>query len=180
MTTTTNVGLKTLEDLFVRELEEIYDAEHRIGKLLSSVAKAACCWKLKKRILNHQLETESHVMKLERIFRCLDRRTTGKTGELMMTLVKEGGEITKEFCASRDIDPALISFLLKVERFEIQGYERLVEWAALLRNPDAGQLLEGILAEEIFAFQTLSELVCSSGDEQALEEEDMQGGRKAG
>ena len=140
------------------ELEEIYHAEHRIGKLPSAVAKVACCWKLKKRILNHQLET----------------------GELMMMLVKEGGEITNGFNASRDIDPELISCLLKVECSEIQGFERLGEWATLLKCSGAGQLLEGILAEEIFAFQTLSELVCSSGDEQVLEEENLPEGRKAG
>lgn len=173
------MGLKTLEDLFIRELEEMYDAEHRIGKLLSGVAKAARCWKLKKTILNHQLETESHVMKLERVFRCLDRRATGKTGEAIILLVKEGGEITKELDAAHDMDPAFIAFLLKVECFEIEAYERLVEWAALLENLDAAQLLERILAEEITAYQTLSEHASGLSKQQVFEQETAQEGRKA-
>ena len=183
MTATTEVGLKTLEDLFIQELEEMYDAEYRIGKLLSSVTKSARCWKLKKTILYHQLETEGHIMKLERIFHCLVRRTTGKTGKVIIGLVDEGGEIAKKFAGSSDIDGLLILFLLKVERHEIEAYERLLEWAMLLRNPTAAELLEEILAEEIAAAQTLGELARSFSEAQKSGEmnckDDMEDSRKA-
>ena len=77
----------------------------------------------------------------------------------------------------------LISFLLKVERQEIEGYECSLEWAMLLRNPAVGELLEEILAEEIAAARTWGELARSFREVQKSGEmdceDDMEESRKA-
>jgi ferritin-like metal-binding protein YciE len=60
--------MKTLKDLFLNELADIYDAERRTVKALPKMASAATCEKLKKAILFHLKETEGHVTKLEQVF----------------------------------------------------------------------------------------------------------------
>ena len=91
------------------------------------------------------------------------------TGRVIIGLVDEDGEIAKKFAGSSKIDGLLISFLLKVE-----GYERLLEWVMLLRNPAAGELLAEILAEEIAVAQTLGELARSFREVQKSGEMDCE------
>lgn len=160
--------LKTLDDLFLRELEEMYDAEHRIVRMLSAAATAGKCWKLKKAIHLHMLETEGHVMKLDQVFRCFGAHVTGRTCKATLGLVEEGAEIALEFEGSPAINAAMVAFLHKVEHYEIAAYTSLHEWALLLRNPDAAELLEEILMEEKSAGQTWLELARSTSNEEAV------------
>jgi ferritin-like metal-binding protein YciE len=60
--------MKTLKDLFLDELADKYDAEHRMVKALPKMAKAATCPDLKEAIQSHLKETEGHVQKLEQVF----------------------------------------------------------------------------------------------------------------
>ena len=168
MSTENAIAMKTLEDLFIKELERMYDAESRIIKMLSTTAMAATCWKLKKAILTHLLETEGHVMKLEQVFECFEGHVTGKTCRATVGLVEQGAEIAAEFAGSPAINAALIAFLQKVEHHEIAAYTCLHEWALLLGYPEAADLIKEILNEETAAIQTFGELARSSSNEEAF------------
>ncbi len=161
-------AMKTLEDLFHRELECMYDAESRIIKMLSTTATAASCWKLKKAILGHLMETEGHVMKLELVFGCLEGRVNGKTSKATLGLIEQGAEIAAEFAGSPAINAALIAFLQKVEHYEIAAYTCLEEWATLLGYPEAANIIGEILAEENAAKQSFTELARSTSNEEAF------------
>ena len=65
--------MKTLKDLFMDELADMYDAERRIVKALPKMAKAATCSDLKAAIHSHLKETEGHVTKLEQVFKSFDQ-----------------------------------------------------------------------------------------------------------
>ncbi|MEO5915115.1 MAG: DUF892 family protein [Luteolibacter sp.] len=168
MNTASGAAVKTLDDLFLRELEEIHDAEHRIGAMLVKMATASRCWKMKRAILNHLLETERHVMKLEQVFGCFELPVTRRTSKAIVGLVHAGAEIEADFGESPAINAALVSFLQKIEHFEIAGYTSLLQWAQLLGNPDAAELLEDILDEEQTAAQTWCEMARSTSNEEAL------------
>jgi ferritin-like metal-binding protein YciE len=71
--------MKTLKDLFLDEVGDMYDAERRIVKALPKLVKAATCEKLKAALLTHLKETEGHVTKLEQVFKSLDQKAKGKT-----------------------------------------------------------------------------------------------------
>ena len=73
--------MKTLKDLFLDELADMYDAEHRIVKALPKLAKAATCPDLKAAIQAHLKETEGHIKKLEQVFQCFGEKAKGKTCE---------------------------------------------------------------------------------------------------
>jgi ferritin-like metal-binding protein YciE len=160
--------MKTLKNLFLDELADMYDAETRIVKALPKMAKAATCEKLKEAILAHLKETEGHVTKLEQVFQLFDETAKGKTCEATVGLLKEGDEIAADFKGSPAINAALISAAQKVEHYEMASYGCLHEWAGLLENEEAAALLQEILDQEKAANETLTELARASSNEDAL------------
>jgi ferritin-like metal-binding protein YciE len=167
-----NKNMKTLKDLFLGELEDMYDAEHRIAKALPKMAKAATCPDLKAALLAHLKETEGQVKKLEQVFQAFDETARSKPCEATKGLLEEGDEIAAQFKGSPAINAALISAAQKVEHYEIASYGCLHEWARLLGNPTAAGLLEEILKEEKAANEILTELARASSNEEALGESD--------
>jgi ferritin-like metal-binding protein YciE len=159
--------MKTLNDLFLDELADRYDAEKRLVQALPKMAKAATCTHLQKLIQSHLKETESHVKKLERVFKCFSENAKAKKCEATIGLLKEGDEIADDFKGSPAINAALISVAQKVEHYEIASYGCLREWAVLLGNKEAAGLLQAILVEEKAANHLLSELARFKSNEEA-------------
>jgi len=121
--------MKSLKDLFMDELVDMYDAEHRIVKALPKLARAATCEKLKKALLSHFEETKGHVTKLEKVFQSFGEKPKGKKCEATVGLLKEGDEIAAENKGEATINAALISAGQKVEHYETASYGCLHEWA---------------------------------------------------
>lgn len=159
---------KTLKDLFLDELADMYDAEKRLVKALPKMAKAATCTDLKGAIEKHLLETQAHVTNIEEVFQCFDMRAKGKTCEATKGLLEEGDEIASDFKGSTAINAAIISVAQKVEHYEIASYGCLHEWAGLLGNRKAARLLRDILDEEKAADEGLSNLAVAKSNEEAL------------
>ena len=166
--------MKTLKDLFLNELADMYDAERRIVKALPKMAKAATCDELKGAIQSHLKESEGHVKKLEQVFQSFGMKAKGQTCEATVGLLEEGDEIAAEFKGSPAINAALISAAQKIEHYEMASYGCLHEWAGLLRNREAAGLLKQILEEEADANEGLTKLARASSNEEALGESDEQ------
>ena len=148
--------MKTLKDLFLDELADMYDAERRIVKALLKMAKAATSAELKNAIQSHLKETQGHVKKLEQVFQSFDEKAKGQTCEATVGLLEEGDEIAADFKGSPAINAALISAAQKVEHYEMASYGCLHEWAGLLGNQEAAGLLQEILEEEKAANESLT------------------------
>ena len=103
------MNAKTLKDLFMSQLADIYDAEQRIVIALPKLAKAATSDDLKETFLSHLKETEGHVTKLEAVFRLFSEPVKGKTCEATVGLLVESDGIVAEFGGSPAGDAALIS-----------------------------------------------------------------------
>jgi ferritin-like metal-binding protein YciE len=172
--------MKMLQDLFLDELADMYDAEHRIIKALPKLAKAATCEKLKRAFLTHLKETECQVKKLEQVFQCFDEKAKRKTCEATVGLLKEGDEIAADFKGSPAINAALISAAQKVEHYEMASYGCLHEWAGLLGYAKAAHLLKEILDQERAADETLTELALGKSNEEALGECDERASEATG
>jgi ferritin-like metal-binding protein YciE len=165
------MNTKTLQDLFLDELADMYDAEQRIVKALPKMAKAATCTDLKAAIESHLKETQGHVKRLEQVFQAFGEKAAGKTCEATKGLLEEGDEIAEEFKDSPAINAALICAAQKVEHYEMASYGCLHEWAALLGNQKAAGILEDILNEEKAANKGLTELAVAKSNQEALGEE---------
>lgn len=160
--------MKTLKDLFLAELADMYDAEHRIIKALPKLAKAASCENLKAAFLAHLEETEGQVTQLEKVFKSFGEKARAQKCEATAGLLKEGDEIAADNKGEPTINAALISAGRKVEHYEIASYGCLREWAKLLGNKEATRLIEEILNEEKAANKKLMELARASSNYEAL------------
>ena len=171
--------MKTLKDLFLNELADMYDAERRIVKALPKMARAATCDELKGAIQSHLKESEGHVKKLEQVFQSFGMKAKGQTCEATVGLLEEGDEIAAEFKGSPAINAALISAAQKVEHYEMASYGCLHEWAGLLGNTEAAVLLQEILEEEKAANESLTDLARASSNQEALSESEEEAWEKA-
>ncbi|HEX2750232.1 MAG TPA: ferritin-like domain-containing protein [Verrucomicrobiales bacterium] len=162
--------MKTLRDLFIDTLADIYDAEHRITEALPKMAEAAGCAELRTAFENHLEETEGHVTKVESVFALFDESPRRKTCEATKGLLKEGDEVAGEFMGSAALDAALICSAQKVEHYEMATYGCLATWAGLLGYDEAQSILHEILSEEEAADEILSEIATSESNEDAMHE----------
>jgi len=152
------MALESLQDLFLNELKDIYNAEKQIVRALPRMAKAAEAPELEQAFTKHLRETEGHVERLERIFKLLGQTARGKTCKGMQGLLEEGKEILEEDGAPEVIDAALIAAAQRVEHYEIAAYGCLRTYAQLLGLGDADRLLEQTLREEEATDKTLTGL----------------------
>ena len=171
--------MKTLKDLFLNQLADMYDAERRIVKALPKMAEAATCDKLTKAFEFHLKETEGHVTKLEQVFQLFDVKAKGQTCKATVGLLDEGDELATDFKGSPTINAALISAAQKVEHHEMAAYGCLHEWAGLLGNKEAAGLLQEILDQEKAANESLTALAEASSNEEALSGCDGNGAEEA-
>ena len=149
---------KTLDDLFLDTLKDIYYAEKQIVRALPKMSKAANSPELKAGFDKHLKETEGHVERLEQIFDIIGHPARGKTCEAILGILEEGKEIMDEFKGAPALDAGLISAAQAVEHYEIARYGTLKAWAKQLGKNDVVRLLEATEKEEIATDQTLSKL----------------------
>jgi ferritin-like metal-binding protein YciE len=152
------MALDSMQQLFLNELKDVYNAEKQLVRALPRLAKAAQSPELRKALTKHLRETEQHVTRLERIFRGLEQAPRGKKCKGMEGLIEEGKEILEEEGAPEVIDAAIISAAQRVEHYEIAAYGCLRTYAQLLGNSEADRLLQQTLAEEEAADETLTAL----------------------
>jgi ferritin-like metal-binding protein YciE len=164
-----DMNTKILKNLFVDELQDMYDAEHRIVKALPKMAKAATCTRLQAALLKHLKETEGQITKLDQVFKSIGEKAKAKKCDATVGLLKEGDEIAAEYKGSAAINAALISAGQKVEHYEIASYGCLHEWAGMLGQDKAARLLLEILDQEKAANETLTELARSGSNQQACQ-----------
>lgn len=149
---------KTLEDLFLNGLKDIYYAERKILKTLPKLARAAQQPELQKAFLKHRDETEGQIERLESVFELLGKRAQGKTCDAIDGMITEGEEVISEFEGSDVIDAGLVAAAQAVEHYEIARYGTLKNWATELELTDAAKLLDETLQEEKKTDELLTQL----------------------
>jgi ferritin-like metal-binding protein YciE len=150
--------VRTLEDLFIDLLKDLYSAEKQLVKALPKMAKNAQASDLQKAFQDHLKQTEKQAERIERIFSDLEGSPRGKKCVGMEGLVAEGDEIMKEAAEPEAMDAGLIAAAQKVEHYEIAGYGTARAWARHLGYNDAAKLLDQTLEEESMANELLTRI----------------------
>jgi ferritin-like metal-binding protein YciE len=153
-----NVEKSSLQDLYVDELRDLYNAETQLVKALPKMAKAASNDQLREAFQEHLRQTSEHVSRLEQIFEQLGEKASGKKCLGMEGLVKEGSETMKEDYLEDVKDAAIIGAAQRVEHYEMAGYGTVRAFAELLGETEHVSLLEKTLEEEKQADEKLTEL----------------------
>lgn len=159
--------LNSFKDLFVNQIEDLYDAENRLTKALPKMADAASTSQLKQAFQHHLTETQGHVSRLETIFRELNLDPKRETCEAMKGLIAEGEEMIKAKGDADVKDAALIAAAQRVEHYEISGYGTARAFAKRLGMTQAANLLQQTLSEEEAADRKLNMIAESSVNVQA-------------
>jgi ferritin-like metal-binding protein YciE len=147
---------KSLEDLFVNLLKDIYYAEKQILKALPKMAKKADSDELRQAFEHHLEETRGQVERLEQVFALCDLKPAAKTCAAIKGILEEGEEDMKEAADPDVLDAGMIADAQAVEHYEIARYGTMIAWAKQLGMDDAASLLEETLEQEYNADRTLT------------------------
>lgn len=161
------MAVKTMEDLFLETLKDIYYAEKQILKSLPQMVKKAGSSELKKALETHRMETQGQIDHLERVFEEFDATPRGKKCLAIEGILAEAKEHMDDIDDPEVLDAGMIGSAQAVEHYEITRYGTLVAWAKRLGNDKAIDLLEANLQEEKNADQLLSEITETSVNQAA-------------
>src|SRR5437899_1974918 len=100
--------MNSLQDLFVQELKDLYNAENQLIKALPKMAKSASSPQLRQAFETHLEETRGHVERLDRIFENLGTSGRGKKCKAMEGLIEEGKDLLAEDAEPEVLDAGLI------------------------------------------------------------------------
>jgi ferritin-like metal-binding protein YciE len=168
--------IQTMQDLFVEQIEDLYDAEQRLVKALPKMAKASTSEELREAFESHLEQTIGHVERLQKVFATLKMKAKGQTCPAMQGLIEEGEEVVSSIEASPVRDAGLIAAANRVEHYEIAAYGSARSFAEVLGLEQAVELLQETLNEEVEADEKLTDLAENTINEQALEVSSAHGG----
>lgn len=174
--------MKSMNDLFLQSLQDIYYAEKQGLRGLQKLAKAVESQELKDALLSHREQSQHQVERLEQVFEQLGKRPRGKTCQAMNGLMEEGEEEIEEGEQGPVLDAALTAAAQSIEHYEIARYGSMVAWAKALGMGEAVELLQQTLDEEKQSDSQLSEIAERALNQQAAEEggEDEERGEDEG
>ena len=150
-----------LQELYLKELQNLYYTEEQIIKALPKMAKKASSQSLRSAIEEHLEQTKTHANRLERIFDSMGEDSKAKKAKGINGIIDEGEDIMDEDLPEATLDAGIIAAAQKVEHYEISSYGTVRNYANLLGQQEAVSLLEQTLEEEKQTDQKLTTLAQS-------------------
>lgn len=151
--------MKALYDIFIEQLEDMYDAELQTIKNLPKLIKICSSPELREVLTTHLEETKEQAARLDRIFVLLKAPRTKIPSEAMKGLLREATDLVKSRDESPVIDAAIIAATQKIEHYELASYATLHSFAKHLGlDNDIVDLLQETLDEEGIVNKTLLKL----------------------
>jgi ferritin-like metal-binding protein YciE len=140
--------IRTMNDLFLHQLQDIYYAEKQLVKALPKMAQKATDPQLKQGFLTHLEETKNHVLRLEEVFRMHGAEVKAVDCPAIDGIIEEADEVAGEVADKAVLDAALINAAQAAEHYEIVRYGSLIAWARQLGRSDCASVLQKTLDEE--------------------------------
>src|ERR1700710_455078 len=140
--------IKTMNDLFVHQLQDIYYAEKQLTKALPKMAEKATDKQLKQSFLTHLDETKTHVQRLEQVFQMHGAEVKAVSCPAIGGIIEEADEVAGGVADKTVLDAALINAAQAAEHYEITRFGSLIAWAKQLGRNDCASVLQKTLEEE--------------------------------
>jgi ferritin-like metal-binding protein YciE len=161
--------IKTLDDLFVHTLRDIYYAEQQIEKVLPKMIDKATDPQLKAGFEKHLGQTKGHIQRVEEVFELHGIKAKAVNCPAIDGILEEADEVGGHIADKEVLDAALISSAQAVEHYEITRYGSLIAWAKQLGRSDCANVLANNLKEEVATDRKLTEMAESKINLQAAE-----------
>lgn len=159
--------IKTLDDLFVHLLQDIYYAENQIAKALPTMIERASNDRLRDAFQDHLQETTGQISRLEQVFRMHGVEVQGVTCEAIDGILKEARHVMSDVGDPDVLQAAMLASAQAVEHYEIARYGTMIAIARQLGRRDCASVLEQTLAEEKATDEKLSRLATSEVNREA-------------
>ena len=154
--------LRTLNDLLVHQLKDLYGAEQQLLKAMPKMEAKTSSTQLKAAFTQHMAETQNQVARLEKVFQSLGLKPEAEKCKAMEGLLKEAEDFIAHDADKEVMDAGLIASAQRVEHYEIAGYGTACTYAKFLGHNEAYELLKETLSEEKSTDEKLSVLAESS------------------
>lgn len=161
------MSLKTLKDLYVHELKDLYSAEKQLIETVPEMVEAANSPQLREAFASHLKETQQHVEKVHQLLQNLDANPGSTKCKGMEGLLEEGEDAIDEEASPAVRDAFLVAAAQRVEHYEISGYGTARAYARSLGREEDAEVLNQILAQEYAADNKLDKLAEGSINEAA-------------
>lgn len=143
------MAIRTLEEKFVHDLADIYDAEHRFLEAQQEMMKNASAPQLKAMIQDHIAQTRQQIGNLETIYSQLGSNPQRVKCDAATGLVIEGQKGMQEAKGHPAVcDTMIAGSAAKVEHYEIAAYRGLISAAEGMGQAQIAQLLRQNLQQE--------------------------------
>lgn len=140
--------IKSMDDLFLHVMQDIYYAEKQIVKALPKMIEKTTNRELTAAFKSHLAETEKQVQRLEQAFEMIGETAKGTQCPAIDGIITEANELAGEIADKQVLDAALLAAAQAVEHYEITRYGTLIAWASQLDKEPVGKLLTTTLNEE--------------------------------
>jgi len=150
--------IKSLNDLFMHGLQDLYYAENQIMKSLPAMIEKATNEQLRAGFEKHLAETEGQVHRLRQVFELLETEPKGDKCPAIEGILKEGRDLMSEIGDEDVMNVGLVAAAQAVEHYEITRYGTLIAWATELGRTDVVPMFKANLAEEKATGQKLTQL----------------------
>jgi ferritin-like metal-binding protein YciE len=155
--------IKTMDDLLLHGLKDIYYAENQIVKALPKLIEKATNRDLTKGLKDHLEETQNQIARLDQVFKKLGQEPQGVQCPAIDGLISEADELAGDVADKEVLDAAIIGAAQSVEHYEIARYGTMIAWAESLGQDDIIRLLTTNLNEEKAADRKLSTVALRKG-----------------
>lgn len=155
--------IKTIDDLFVHGLRDIYYAEHQIMQALPDMIEKAHDPQLRQRLQSLLGETINHIDRLDDVFSLFGTDPRHLSCPAIDGIVAEAEDVTGE-ADEAAIDAAIIAAAQALDHYGITRYGSLVAWARRLGRDDCAAILAQNLEEDQATDARLAELADSEAN----------------
>jgi ferritin-like metal-binding protein YciE len=154
--------IKTMDDLFLHQLQDIYYAENQITKALPKMIDKATDPELRRGFETHLRETKGQISRLEQVFEMHGESPKGVTCPAIDGILEEADDIAGDIDDKKVLDAALVASAQAVEHYEITRYGTLVAWARQMGRDDCASVLQQNLDEEKATDKKLTQMAEST------------------
>ena len=155
--------IKTMNDLLLHGLQDIYYAEQQITKALPKMIDKATNRDLATGLRNHLEETQKQIERLDKVFQKLGKQPSGTKCPAIDGIISEADEIAGEVEDKAVLDAALVAGAQAVEHYEMCRYGTLIAWAEALGHDEIVRFLTTNLNEEKAANTKLNTIALRKG-----------------
>jgi ferritin-like metal-binding protein YciE len=148
----------TLQDLYLKELRDLYGSERLLAKWLPKAMETADLMELRQALSNHLTEIRNQTGRLERIFQIRGQKPAAKNGKALEGILQEADEDMADAANANIRDTVIVAAMQQIKHYEIAAYGTLHAYATHLDYTEDGRLLQATLQEERATDRKLTEI----------------------